>query len=855
MTLEEKRDAAQYSDIYDQFIERSILSEHDRTSLHQMRGFSTDTIEQLSFRSCGLSNVAVIEELTATYGASRMRESGLTLGGKPNHKLVSSEGRSSILIPYLSESKGQAGGSGEPSNVVYIRPHKDALAGLKLPLYTLPIRERSIVILTESEFKAAAAWQLGYSAIGIAGISYASKNNYESLKAYLTENDLNVVCIIFDNEKKDEPRYANFKKYFWERYDTQYYSYLMAAKLCSDGFDATVGVLPERWMVDGKIDIDGALAAGHGRPEFMAVIARRLTPDEYLRALPDDVATLIRHRWQKSHVNVNVFVSHNKYFINKVVKDVTVPTPITDFTFNIDSNIFTPAGECKRELTLTNSLGDVSAGQIFDAGDLAHHVAFRKKAMTIGNYLFNGTQKDLEQIVTHETAREIGKRILQPDHVGWVQDAGMYLFSNYGLTPDGDRLEMDDRGIVWKGLRGFQAIPLEQSSINKKVGMPSLHHADVDPEKTFDLIEQNFAGFKGVRLACAWLVASLFSHRICSLYENVFPILFLAGEAQSGKTTLAKWLCSMAGQKSEGYDFGSGSLVSMTRGLSYYSSQPFWLDEFRNSASDKTKEKGNFLRSAYDGQVVLKALRTNFGVRGSTVRGRIILSGQDTPSDHALQQRCVTITMLGRNRTGTRFDELNALAPAMSGIIPVLCRRWMENEDKNFDNIKTMRAHLRSQGLDDRTAITYSIPTGVYDTIVKPGHKDFLAWCGRHASTAAIEKESEKPNRRFLTDIQTMIGKQLLNGNAIKQTKDGELAIHYEVAFTTWREMLRRAGDEFGFKSRTLMEEIEQQTYFIRRDKSVRMGDQVIKCLILSPDKDEQVGEIFDAAKEEREFE
>jgi hypothetical protein len=836
-----KRDAAQYSDIYESFIERSSLTQHDRDTLQQVRGFDHDTIEQLRFRSRCDANMAIVTDLIAQYGASRVRECGLSVGSRANPKLLPQEGRDHTLIPFLSDGKP-----------VYIRPHKDAFSGLAMPFYTLPIKERSIIILTESEFKAAAAWQMGYSAIGIAGIQYASKNNYDALKEYLTANSLNIVCIIFDNEKKDVQGYPNYKPHFWDRYDTQYYAYLMATKLCANGFEASVGVLPEKWMADGKIDIDGALAAGHGRQDFMAVVNKRLTPEEYLNSLDDDVRQLLARRLQRSTVHVPLYASANHYWADRTVKDVTIPTAVSDFVFSIDSNIYTPSDECLRELTLTNHLGDV-AKATFKADDFAHFLSFRKAAMGVGDFLYNGTQKDLEHIMALETSREVGKSIRQIDHCGWAEDAGMYLFQNGGLTPSGERVRLGEDGIVWRGLNGYQPIPLEQNAVKKKMGMPVLHHEDVEIEPIIDMIEENYSGFPGIRLGCAWLLATLVSHRICNLYENVFPILFLAGEAQSGKSTFAKWLCAMAGMKSEGYDYNAGSLVGMSRGLGYYSSQPFWLDEFRNSAQDKAKEKGNFLRSAYDGQSVLKGVRQNFGVRGSVVRGRIILSGQDTPADNALQQRCVTITMLGRNRRGSKFDELNTMAPTFSGIIPTLLRRWFADEKKGIAGIRTMRNHLRESGLDDRTAITYSIPLGVYDTVVKSDY-GFFNWCGAHASAAFKEKESEKPNRMFLRGIQTMLGKNLLNGNAIKQTSKGELAIHFGVAFSTWCIMLRQQGTDFAFKERTLIDEIEQQDYFIQREKTVRMGEQNVGCLILNPEKDDVVAALYGAAELEREF-
>ena len=65
-------------------------------------------------------------------------------------------------------------------------------------------------------------------------------------------------------EIKDDPKLPNYKPDVTDRYDTQYYAYLMAKMLNKSGFETIIGTLPDSWRVQGKIDIDGALAQrGH----------------------------------------------------------------------------------------------------------------------------------------------------------------------------------------------------------------------------------------------------------------------------------------------------------------------------------------------------------------------------------------------------------------------------------------------------------------------------------------------------------------------------------------------------------------------------------------------------------------
>ena len=52
---------------------------------------------------------------------------------------------------------------------------------------------------------------------------------------------------------------------------------------------------------------------------------------------------------------------------------------------------------------------------------------------------------------------------------------------------------------------------------------------------------------KSVYLAIGWCIATFFSEEICQKY-GCFPLLFIGGKRESGKTALASWISAMAGQ-------------------------------------------------------------------------------------------------------------------------------------------------------------------------------------------------------------------------------------------------------------------------------------------------------------------
>jgi len=556
---------------------------------------------------------------------------------------------------------------------------------------------------------------------------------------------------------------------------------------------------------------------------------------------------LIKRKLLKATLNTTIKEFGSRYWISKEKKDGTFSNQsISNFTMQIENNIFDHKGVCVREINLINDMGDTKKRAIFKGEHLNHPINFKKRCFELGNYQFLGTAKDLEQLIAYETAREVGKQVYRPDHCGWVREAGLYLFANSGLDPQGNRVECDSEGVVWRGLTGWQAIQLHQGDSEGSGDVPSLSKRNMDPAELIDLMQANYSGDPAIRLACAWIISSFFAHHLSLIYGKVFPLLFITGQTQAGKTTLCEWLSAMAGLSTRGYSFSVGTEVGLERGSFYYSSLPFWLDEYRNS--DRNKGKESFFRSAYDRQMGLKGLKQDFGVRGGAIRACIMVSGQDTPVDLALQQRFITIR-LKRKRTGENFNKLQSLVPEMSGILPQLCSVFYKKYPSIIETVKKMRGHLRDQGVDDRTSVTYALVMGPYDQIVEEDHREFFDFVVNHAKTSFAEKELERPTTQFLLGLQELKDTGIFN--TCVRVVAGRLAIYFQRAYGGYQQMMRSRGQEVTWKKNTLLEEFSEQDCFVEKARSVRIAGQNVKCLILDPNEDEDVQNIYDAAKEE----
>ncbi|MEE9610377.1 MAG: hypothetical protein V3W19_03955, partial [Desulfatiglandales bacterium] len=204
---------------------------------------------------------------------------------------------------------------------------------------------------------------------------------------------------------------------------------------------------------------------------------------------------------------------------------------------------------------------------------------------------------------------------------------------------------------------------------------------------------------------------------------------------------------------------------------------------------------------------------------------------------------------LKRQRSGEHYNKLQAMISEMSGILPRVIGTFYKNETQIVESARKMREHLRNQGVDDRTCVTYAIVMGPYDQIVKENHREFFDFVVNHAKVSYSEKEKERPTTLFLEGLQDLKDKGIFNTSV--RTVSGCLAIWFHSAYGAYQAMMRQRGQEVPFKKNTILDEFSELDCFVQRERSVRMAGQNVKCLILDPKQDEQVMNIYDAAREE----
>lgn len=864
-------------EIYAAFLRKAALEPEDRAALKKDRGFSDDTINLCQFVSCSPKNREIIEELQKTYTEVDLVEAGLLeikdSGIVPCSQLLGIYNKkkqfvNNICIPYFNAD-------GQP---FYLRPHKFGFKGKGINVY-VPVRKIEAskpLILAESEFKAAAAVQYGFPAIGVPGIHSFAANHFSRLKDLIIELGVTELVVMYDNEIKNNPLLPNYKPEVLKQWDTQWRAIDISRKLIKalPTLKVKIATLPETWMVDGKIDIDGALAAGKAPAEFRSVVYKATNWSDYRDQLHEDARKIIGRKILKEDfletspikkiTSTGDSIGPIGYYIRKEIKvkgeddKVTFWAPVTNFTMDIYKTII-DGEDHVREVVFQGQDGIYSEPALCTKG-MNIFRDFKIWAWGRGEYHFAGNQEDLDKIWRLEGLLCDGREIIRPEQIGLINTTAkpIWLFGNVLIKSDGTMLTSESGdGVIWDGLVGYSPRSIREDKDKKRITTNAqVPIINLDPTNTFGLAElktvakdiEMILGTRTVTLALGWVVACLFSDEIFKKYAS-FPLLCISGKRESGKSTLATWLMAFAGQpgmEKAGDGIGESSHAGVLRSLSWFSSLPYWLDEYRNDATGKKWD--SFLRNIYQRQGPTKGTLGKH-IRSYDINACLMFSGEETPQDNALLSRCIIIPLSKRKKekdSSKNFEQIEnyRMQNLLSRLVYEVIKQRKKLMPIILEAIDGCKRRLLKEGVGDRIALNYAVAAICYDIIFLAGEdtevrRQYLEWVIKESCRNEEEKEREHMLSIFMDDMVALGEKLSPHYMVYSQNSNPKgkrrLALHFPSFYNEWSKEARKKGME-PFKRQTILSYIRDEKYYIEDNQVKRIQGKPVRSLLLSLD-------------------
>lgn len=829
---------------YELLTSRGILSPSHREQLHKNRGFSDDTINNNRFFSGGEYLLSLEGPLQAEFGEDKLIESGVMIKtGNRSLTLSTQLLQDRIIIPYLDKE----------NKAYFIRPHKLGLEGAGIQVYQDKNFDRS-VILTEGEFKAVASCQLGVPAIAIPGIGSFSSVHFIELVKKLNAFSVRDICIIFDNEVKDDPSLPSYKEKPINRYDVQYYAILMAERLRKEGFRTAIGTIPDSWRVNGKADLDGALAQGKTKEDFVFIIKNSLTDKEYLEAQPSDIKKIVKRKKAHKFFKSLIKKEYNKYYAYRQFGQGSSKSEdwveISNFVIHIEATLDTPEGML-REVIFINEFGEKTRAFTMKPAEMANPDAFKTFCLSKGNYLWRGFRHELEMIWQEEFLTSDGRFIIEFDHVGYIESEKTWMFGNIAIRDDGTEIRPDSNNIFWTDKKGFKPIAIGVSTGRQTIseGIPYINLRDFN-EKELLLRLSDSIGATQAKICLGWCASVFFMDVAFSLFRS-FPFLFLTGRKGSGKSTIAEWLTYIFGLETGGKMIKETTPVAIQRYLAYYSSLPVFLDEYRNTKD--IAYKSGMLRNCYNRQSAGKGIKSDFGIREAKIRGTLILTGEETPEDNALLSRCICINVSVKNRKENQYNwfmdnmlKFSAIAYKLIKNRPSLIKTFSESVTGAREHFVT-KIENKKEAVDDRTAINYGVVVSGYETLfgVDEEFRDSI-----ETETVRIFKETESEHivQTFLDDIVALRLRGLLPPGEYADHNTGILYLYFHGVYMIWAREYQAVRGITAFKQGAIRDYLKEEPGFISAKINHRFNGLERSCMSFS--FDDAPGEIKSLLKD-----
>ena len=819
-------------EIYKDLQSKLTLDDNDRIRLRSDRGFTDSTIDTLGFKTAKPENEQAIKEMVQTYGLGNCLACGLVeVDESPAWQWTKA---GNIIIPYYDERK----------DIYLYKSHKQGSLNhapvMPYSEFTYNNVKNNQVIVCESEFKAAAMWQLGYKALGLGGITTFSSQHIDKLIGML--QGAKQIIILFDNAIQDDPKLPSYKKDFRARYSDYIWSFIMANRIDKlmntmqvdeDGnvlpkkeIDIRVATLPMEWDTQGKgkVDIDYALATGRERKHFDIIIRNAMSPEFYREHInvPKDHKPMVLRAMAKAVKSGLLYDVNNCYWTTEVKNKKAVKKKLSNFVINVKASIETADG-IWREFQLISEYGEYSPYFKISGEDMSSFQTFKKACLSRGDFLWEGQEPHWNMVIAELFYETDIATVKMLPMIGRNDKLKSWFFGNMILTDEGKEYSTLDDGITFRLPKSdYRIEPFSDEP------MPELSKEPINIGEVFTKFVEGY-GMGGVE-CWAYMIASCFSNPFFEQY-GFFPHILLHGERQAGKSTLSDIMVAMAGYPSSirAMNMSETTQVAMARKLAYYHSLPCRFDEYRQGEK-KIEDKTSAMRSFYNRQGASKGMRNPFGVREVIINGTSIIIGEQRIEDPALLSRCIQVELTPQNKTKVSYDAMRWLydhSKSLSYIYYNLIKNYQQNAAEFLKSVEDTRRGIgkRSNEMaDSRTQIHYAMLMAALG--LNRDVKEVIDFQKRLLgmfSDAVHDVESGSVLSTFFDDLIMMrnMGEPVNNYLSIEFTDLTKGNLHLNELINLWLKFKQQHGGGRKFDQHTIRSYLKKQPFFVK-DGTIR---------------------------------
>ena len=561
-----------------------------------------------------------------------------------------------------------------------------------------------------------------------------------------------------------------------------------------------------------------------------------------------------------------IWAKNNKLYSYSKDKEIIVAY------FNIETLFFIINGAQPRYLVqLTNDYYQRLTTVTTD--DLTAMQQFDKTVARKGAYTWAGERRDL--IGLRRKLTEGVREAQQPEHLGYETSVGFYTWAN-GLFYQQKFYEADEHGmvtlpLVMTTMDEVRALP-PQSQVRlgsddypvttpkeliEELGEYHLEEAirhenlyrlqfyylpysvgsqqqylimpeeDYENERKFIFKQQEGIAFDAwatlmqraygekASLMVAYYVAALFRDLIFQENNNWFPLLFLFGRRESGKSTAARSLAKMFGDgESDGINLESGSThTGIRRYMNNMNNGLVWLNEYKNTLRPDVI---GMLKGIADGSGKITGVKTEGNqIKSYRPKNAVVCCGQDLPTiDFALFTRCITLEFDGTRYDRSAYTELvdheqhgrtQSITNALQGYRSLIAKHYQKYQKQVIDALRSQPIPKNIEEMGDRYPLNMAsaiapvkILMDFTDFNFPFSYQELIALAHRIVVRQIETQQTSDDVERFFSVLQSCVGRGFNEGTHWKITRDEQgrnvLMLRFRAAHAEYRNHALRQG-------------------------------------------------------------
>lgn len=439
--------------------------------------------------------------------------------------------------------------------------------------------------------------------------------------------------------------------------------------------------------------------------------------------------------------------------------------------------------------------------------------------------------------------------------VKYVRRMGKYedkwLFPTFGIDSKGDIVPLDteSNSYLLDGVAFAPPIDNDDDGIRypTKVDLPMPEQL---PEKAIAdllyLLDVNQGSKLGWGLL-GWMGATYFKDLVISM-DWGFPVAYITGNAQSGKTTLATWILKTVGMLSKTAGGATSTAYGINKISSWYGNLPLWFDDIRDLQEGGIWNK--VILGAYENAVDYKGTINGGVAIPNKYNSTLLITSEFFVRSPAAMTRCCRFTADDTEQDRSVYNKLNLL---INSILPVLGTQMAVRSQRKKLTIKELlkkfKEKLVEEGIRERLAQNYAVVYAgfrmlFWDYLMEDSEivQQFTNYIIEHAKSELLKNNSSSYAEELLADFAGILVNPTYSQQFRKDeqwfVRDDKWFIFTTDLYETWRRYKGMNGSNNLINKQEFIAQLRRLTVAIRNSNSTaKFKGRTRTCLMFDLNK------------------